>query len=81
MPVPEFFWKMDYDVIQKKGIVFLGFNGPFKAVETIKQACATTPCPNRFRRKSYTRDLFYCCSKEAFEDSFGKFSPILFEEF
>lgn len=81
--VPEYFWKMDYNVDTKYGVVYIGVNKPRTRVNDGNvYICDTIPCPGRgLSRLDERTELFYCCSKESFEKVYGDFDSDVYKQF
>lgn len=74
MAVPQYIWLMDYNLDDNTGIVFIGRNNPYDALRAKSKftICPAIPCPgNLIRRRDYSRDLLYCCTKHTFELAYG----------
>lgn len=79
--VPEYFWKMYYDIGMKSGTVFIGLNNPYRdPIDPKIFFCETMKCPGQLARRKSQRDLVFCCSKESFEQVYGKIDPVVFDE-
>lgn len=77
--VPLYLWKIDYDLDKKNGVVFIGMNNPFKKVDNITYLCETITCPGSMIQQSKIVLLFYCCTLESFEKTYGKLDPIVYK--
>lgn len=79
--VPQYFWKMYYDVETKSGTVFIGLNNPYMKIDPDIFFCETTKCPGHLSRKNAKKDLVFCCTKEAFEKVYGNLPKKLFQRY
>lgn len=71
--VPQFIWKMDYNLETQSGIVFLAMNDLYKPISNSLYICDAVPCPGKLVRRFKMRSFHYCCTKEGFEKAFGRF--------
>lgn len=78
--VPLFLWKLDYDVDNKIGVVFVGMNNPYKKVDQSMYICNVVDCPGTLVRQSKIVMLFYCCDLESFQKSYGVIDPVIYEQ-
>lgn len=83
--VPKYFWKMDFDILQNTGIVFIGLNDPYTRVNNSSYICETTPCPSMFRNavrkyKTSFQGFVYCCTLKSFEETYGKLDPLKWQK-
>lgn len=81
MSVPLFIWKLDWNVNTEVGVVYIGMNNPYKTIDKSVYICNFIPCPGRLTRKSYSKELLYCCTKDSFEETFGRIDPVVYKEF
>lgn len=81
MPVPQYFWKMNYDVNKNTGVVWVGLNNPTTRLNETRFLCEPIVCPAKMQRKTYHKKLMYCCSKEGFEEVYGRIDPVVFGNF
>lgn len=91
IPVPLFYWKLYYDVDAEDGIVYIGLNNPYKTIDDSVYICPNI-CPDGYHGRGYldsgrmnddpepdaNNGLIYCCTKESFENVYGKLDPIVY---
>lgn len=89
--VPLFYWKLYYDVDTADGIVYIGLNNPYKTIDDSVFICPNI-CPDGYHGRGYldkgsenddpepdaNNGLIYCCTKESFENVYGKLDPIVY---
>ncbi|VVC35734.1 Extracellular Endonuclease, subunit A,DNA/RNA non-specific endonuclease [Cinara cedri] len=89
IPVPLFYWKLYYDADAEDGMVYVGLNNPYMKIDESAYICPNL-CPDGYRGNGDTSyvaaagkndendGLIYCCSKESFEEVYGRLDPIVF---
>lgn len=81
--VPEYIWRMDYNMDREAGIVFLILNNPYKKINLKTYICEDIPCPGGLKRKSIfsLKGFLFCCSKAGFEKIYGRIDPIVYWDY
>lgn len=79
--VPQYIWKMDFNLETNEGLVFIGLNNPYIKVERNSYICKTIPCPLKFKFKlrrfgSVFKGLVYCCTASSFQETYGILDPL-----
>lgn len=80
MAVPQFRWKMNYDVIAKTGIIYVAMCNPYTPLDRIIVICEPIPCPNFNKLRAKTKKMVYCCDKKTFDQTYY-FDPVTLEPF
>lgn len=81
--VPEYIWRLDYNLDRELGIVFLILNNPYKEVNLKAYICESIPCPGGLKRKSVhsLKGFLFCCTKAGFEKVYGRVDPIVYWDY
>lgn len=81
MALPQYLWKLDYDLDSKTGIVYVALCNPYTPIDKIEHICETIPCPGFEQLSAETRKVVYCCSKEAFDYTYQGFDRLVYDKF
>lgn len=81
--VPEFIWRMDYNLDREAGIVFIILNNPYKEIDLNAYICESIPCPGGLKRRNTLslKGFLYCCTKASFEAVYGRIDPIVYWDY
>lgn len=79
--VPKFIWKLVYNYNTRKGTVYIGLNTAFHTLIKERRMCKASMCPGFPSSDEFVRAFVYCCSKDAFELTYGRIDPYVYQKF